>query len=154
MANKDASAVAILSSTTTNEDQMATKQAITSIRLVLTPAAAEKANELLDKECLRGQKHLRVFVQGGGCGGMSCGMAFDEADEASGDLILQSNGAILVVDRESALFLDGAEIDYDDGLMGQGFTFANPNAKGTCGCGHSFNTESAEVQSGSCASGH
>ena len=129
-------------------------EAMTSTRLVLTPAAAEKANELLDKEGLRGQKNLRVFVQGGGCGGMSYGMAFDEADEASGDLILQSNGAIVIVDSASAPYLDGAEIDYVDGLMGQGFTFANPNAKGTCGCGHSFNTESSEVQAGGCASGH
>ncbi|SRR5581483_5372328 len=129
-------------------------EAITATNIVLTASAAEKVNELLDKEGLRGQKHLRIFVQGGGCAGFSYGMAFDDADEASGDLVLQSNGTIVIIDSASASYLNGAEIDYVDGLMGQGFTFANPNAKGGCACGHSFSTESSDVQSGGCASGH
>jgi len=124
-----------------------------SMNLVLTPGAAQKINELLDNEGLRGQKELRVFVQGGGCAGMSYGMAFDEADETD-DLILDSGGVTVIVDMTSAAHLDGAEIDYIDGLMGQGFTFANPNAKGGCACGHSFSTDSSEVRSGGCSAGH
>jgi iron-sulfur cluster assembly accessory protein len=120
--------------------------------VVLTPAAAEKVVELLDKEGLAGQKDLRVFVQGGGCAGMSYGMVFDEPD-AEEDLVVESNGVRLLLDSMSASMLGGTEIDYVDGLMGQGFTFSNPNAKGSCACGHSFSTENSEVRSGGCASG-
>ncbi|MHB8620699.1 MAG: HesB/IscA family protein [Chloroflexota bacterium] len=123
------------------------------IELAMTSAAAAKAKELLEKEGLTGQKDLRVFVQGGGCGGMSYGMVFDEADDAGEDLVVESNGLTVLVDPMSAGILGGSEIDYVDGLMGQGFTFSNPNAKGSCACGHSFSTENSQVQSGGCASG-
>ncbi|HLG74756.1 MAG TPA: iron-sulfur cluster insertion protein ErpA [Chloroflexota bacterium] len=120
--------------------------------VVLTPAAAEKVVELLDKEGLTGQKDLRVFVQGGGCAGMSYGMVFDEPD-ADEDLVVESNGVRLLLDSMSASMLNGTEIDYVDGLMGQGFTFSNPNAKGSCACGHSFSTTDSNVRSGGCAAG-
>lgn len=123
-----------------------------STNMVLTQAAASKVRELLDKEGLAGQKDLRVFVQGGGCAGMSYGMVFDEAD-GDEDLVVESNGVRVLLDSMSASMLGGTEIDYVDGLMGQGFTFSNPNAKGSCACGHSFSTSSADVSSGGCASG-
>jgi len=119
--------------------------------LVLTTEAARKVAELLDKEGLTGQKDLRVFVQGGGCAGMSYGMVFDEPDEFGEDIVVEANGVRILVDSMSASVLDGTEIDYVDGLMGQGFTFSNPNAKGSCACGHSFSTENSEVKSGGCA---
>ena len=119
--------------------------------IILTKAAADKVAELLDKEGLAGQKNLRVFVQGGGCAGLSYGMVFDEADDFGGDIMAESNGVQVLLDSMSANYLNGTEIDYVDGLMGQGFTFSNPNAKGGCACGHSFSTENAEVKSGGCA---
>lgn len=127
--------------------------AMPSTNVVLTPAAASKVAELLDKEGLAGQKDLRVFVQGGGCAGMSYGMVFDEADEEGDDLVVEANGVKILLDSMSASVLSGTEIDYVDGLMGQGFTFSNPNAKGSCACGHSFSTSDSEVKSGGCASG-
>lgn len=124
-----------------------------SANLVLTSAAALKVAELLDKEGLAGQKDLRVFVQGGGCAGMSYGMVFDELDDTGEDIAVESNGVRVIVDAMSASVLSGTEIDYVDGLMGQGFTFSNPNAKGSCACGHSFSTSNSDVKSGGCASG-
>src|SRR6185437_9710249 len=126
--------------------------ATATANLVLTTEAARKVVELLDKEGLAGQKDLRVFVQGGGCAGMSYGMVFDEPDTDE-DLVVESNGVRLLLDSMSASMLNGTEIDYVDGLMGQGFTFSNPNAKGSCACGHSFSTENADVRSGGCAAG-
>ena len=127
--------------------------ATSSANLVLTQTAAQKVAELLDKEGLAGQKDLRVFVQGGGCAGMSYGMVFDEMDDMGEDITVESNGVRLIVDAMSASVLSGTEIDYVDGLMGQGFTFSNPNAKGSCACGHSFSTSDSDVKSGGCASG-
>jgi len=124
-----------------------------SANLVLTSEAARKVAELLDKEGLAGQKDLRVFVQGGGCAGMSYGMVFDEPDELGEDIVVEANGVRILVDSMSASVLDGTEIDYVDGLMGQGFTFSNPNARGSCACGHSFSTTDSSVKSGGCASG-
>jgi iron-sulfur cluster assembly protein len=121
--------------------------------IVLTQAAAQKVSELLEKEGLTGQKDLRVFVQGGGCAGMSYGMVFDEVDEEGDDFVVETKGVKLLLDPMSAGVLSGTEIDYVDGLMGQGFTFSNPNAKGSCACGHSFSTSSSDVKSGGCASG-
>jgi iron-sulfur cluster assembly accessory protein len=119
--------------------------------LVLTSEAARKVAELLDKEGLTGQKDLRVFVQGGGCAGMSYGMVFDEPDEFGEDIVVEANGVRILIDSMSASVLDGTEIDYVDGLMGQGFTFSNPNARGSCACGHSFSTTDSNVKSGGCA---
>lgn len=127
--------------------------AMPSTDLVLTPAAAEKVSELLEKEGLTGQKDLRVFVQGGGCAGMSYGMVFDEMDEEGDDLVVEAHGVRIILDSMSAGVLNGTEIDYVDGLMGQGFTFSNPNAKGSCACGHSFSTTDSDVKSGGCAAG-
>ena len=124
-----------------------------STNVVLTQAAAQKVAELIEKEGLSGQKDLRVFVQGGGCAGMSYGMVFDEPDETGDDLTVESNGVRVLMDAMSAGVLNGTEIDYVDGLMGQGFTFSNPNAKGSCACGHSFSTDNSDVKSGGCASG-
>ncbi|MBV8085505.1 MAG: iron-sulfur cluster assembly accessory protein, partial [Chloroflexi bacterium] len=65
--------------------------------------------------------------------------------------VVETNGVRILVDSMSASVLDGTEIDYVDGLMGQGFTFSNPNARGSCACGHSFSTTDSNVKSGGCA---
>jgi iron-sulfur cluster assembly protein len=82
---------------------------------------------------------LRVFVYPGGCSGMSYGMAFEE-ETAEDDMIFEQSGLRLIVDENSAHYLKGAEIDYEDSLMGGGFRIFNPNAVRSCGCGHSFDT--------------
>jgi iron-sulfur cluster assembly accessory protein len=80
---------------------------------------------------------LRIYVQGGGCSGFSYGMVLDEVSE--GDQIYETNGVKVIVDPMSLRYLEGAEVDYKEDLMGGGFAIKNPNAASTCGCGHSFN---------------
>ena len=104
--------------------------------IALTDTATTKVRELLDAE---GQPELflRVAVRPGGCSGMSYDMFFDS--EKADDDIEQAYGEIVVrVDPASAQHLQGASLDYKDGLQGAGFTISNPNAQRTCGCGQSF----------------
>jgi len=102
--------------------------------ITVTPKAAEKLKEFLKNEK---KSHLRAFVQGGGCSGFSYGLKTEDGPE-SGDIVIESNGVKIVIDPISASYLNGSTIDYGDNLVGGGFTFQNPNAKGTCGCGSSF----------------
>ena len=79
---------------------------------------------------------LRVKVVGGGCSGLSYKMDLDRPRD--GDKVFEHDGAKLVVDRKSFLYLNGTELDYKDELMTSGFTLRNPNIKRSCGCGSSF----------------
>ena len=84
---------------------------------------------------------LRVFIQSGGCSGFSYGMGLDENEPQPDDHVIDVDAGLKVyVDAHSGQYLEGAEIDYVDELMGGGFTIHNPNAMRTCGCGHSFQT--------------
>ncbi len=105
--------------------------------VVLTEKAIEKVKSLAPKE---GDKpvFLRVYVAGGGCGGFKYGLSFENKVDALNDFKMEKAGIGIVVDRESATYLEGTEIDYVDSLEGSGFTFVNPNAKSTCSCGQSF----------------
>lgn len=80
---------------------------------------------------------LRVFVSPGGCSGFNYGMQFEDT-ELEGDTIEHLGGIQLYVDEFSAQYLEGAEIDFVDELMGGGFTVHNPNAVSSCSCGQSF----------------
>lgn len=80
---------------------------------------------------------LRVSVQGGGCSGFQYGLAIEEAPQET-DNVFESNGVRVAVDPISKNYLEGAEVDFTDNLMGGGFKVNNPNAKSTCGCGQSF----------------
>ena len=82
------------------------------------------------------EKGLRVKVIGGGCSGLQYKMDLDAPK--AGDKIFERDGAKVVVDRKSFLYLNGTELDFADGLMSTGFTLHNPNVKRTCGCGASF----------------
>ena len=82
------------------------------------------------------EKGLRVKVVGGGCSGLQYRMDIDAPHP--GDKIFERDGAKVVVDRKSFLYLNGTELDFADGLMATGFTLHNPNVKRTCGCGASF----------------
>lgn len=103
----------------------------------ITPAAAQKVKGILEQEKANvPQGGLRIYVQGGGCSGFQYGMVLDEA--ADGDQIFESDGIKVIVDPMSLRYLEGAQVDYKEDLMGGGFAIKNPNAKSTCGCGHSF----------------
>ncbi len=84
------------------------------------------------------QAMLRVQVVGGGCSGMSYKLGFESEPAKDADKIFEKDGIQVIVDSKSLLFLNGTELDFSDGLNGTGFTFNNPNAKRTCGCGSSF----------------
>jgi iron-sulfur cluster assembly accessory protein len=105
--------------------------------LTLTPKAAEKVRELMSQPAQAQAKGLRVRVVGGGCSGLSYQLAL-EATPQQADKVYESNGVVLYVDPKSNLFVTGTEIDYQESVMGSGFAFKNPNAKGSCGCGSSF----------------
>jgi len=103
--------------------------------LIVTQRAVAKLKDLMVKEGMQDQG-LRVRVMGGGCSGYQYELAFDTPRE--GDKVIEQEGIRVVVDPKSFLFLAGTEIDYQDGLTGAGFAIKNPNAKGSCGCGQSF----------------
>jgi iron-sulfur cluster assembly protein len=81
-------------------------------------------------------KGLRIFVERGGCAGLQYGMGLDHAK--TGDQIVERDGLKVIIDGESADFLEGSTIDYSDDLAGAGFRIRNPNAVRSCGCGTSF----------------
>ena len=80
---------------------------------------------------------IRVGVKGGGCSGLSYVMDFD-TELKEDDKVFEDKGIKIVVDKKSFLYLVGTELDYAGGLNGKGFSFINPNASRTCGCGESF----------------
>ena len=104
--------------------------------ILFTDAAAAKVAELIREEG-NSALMLRVFVQGGGCSGLQYGFEFDEAEQ-DGDTLVEKQGVKLLVDPMSFQYLNGAEIDYREGLEGAQFVIRNPNAHTTCGCGSSF----------------
>src|SRR5436190_21957436 len=97
--------------------------------------AAAKIRSLLatDDKAAAG---LRVKVVGGGCSGLQYKMDLDV--ERPGDKVFGTDDAKIIVDRKSFLYLNGTELDYNDGLMQSGFSLHNPNVKRSCGCGASF----------------
>lgn len=104
--------------------------------ITLTNSATNKVSELMKEEDEDGL-FLRLAVRPGGCSGFSYEMFFDT--EVSADDTSEAFGDInVVVDPQSARLLDGAEMDYKDGLNAAGFSVSNPNAQRTCGCGQSF----------------
>ena len=105
--------------------------------VVFTEAAALKVQTLIDEEDTSNELMLRVFIQGGGCSGFQYGFTFDEK-ENDGDTVVTKKGVKLLIDPMSFQYLDGAEIDYTEGLEGSQFVIRNPNASTTCGCGSSF----------------
>jgi len=105
-------------------------------QVALTAAAAAKVAALIETE---GDPSLmlRVGVRPGGCSGFSYEMSFDTMT-SDDDIISEFDGVKVAVDSESMTMLNGAEIDYRDGLEGAGFAINNPNVERSCGCGNSF----------------
>lgn len=84
-----------------------------------------------------GNSFLRISVVGGGCSGLSYKLGI-EKEKPNEDLLFEFDEIKVIIDKKSALFITNLEIDYSSGLTGTGFSFKNPNAKRTCGCGSSF----------------
>src|SRR3989442_15794204 len=111
--------------------------------LTLTDTASTKVKELIEAEENPGLV-LRVAVRPGGCSGLSYEMFFD-TDVAPDALESESSGVKVVVDPASSQYLDGASLDYKDGLQGAGFTINTPNVPRSCGCGQSFSCPPTRV---------
>ena len=127
---------------------MAIETESTTTLVTITDKAAEKAKALLEaREITEGA--LRVFVAGGGCSGYQYGMALARSAEAD-DIILTQLGVRIVIDPESAQYLQGAEIDYVEDVMKSGFSIFNPNATKGCACGSSFQTADGSGQARAC----
>ncbi|HLJ56610.1 MAG TPA: iron-sulfur cluster assembly accessory protein [Chthonomonadaceae bacterium] len=105
--------------------------------VTLTPAAASQVNYLIAKQG-RGSLCLRIAVKGGGCSGLSYVMNLEESARET-DLVLDAKGITVLVDRKSARFISGLNLDYTTkNLLEGGWKFTNPNAQRSCGCGTSF----------------
>ena len=104
--------------------------------ITISESAKQKIKDLLYEEA-NPKLALRTFVQGGGCSGFSYGFTFDE-EVNEDDFEIPLDEFKVLVDSMSMQYLQGAEIDYKEELMGSQFTIKNPNATTTCGCGSSF----------------
>lgn len=104
--------------------------------ITLTEQAAAEVKRVRDEQQLGKDQFLRMGVAGGGCGGFSYTMGFDNSYDASVDSKYSQQGLDIVVDKKSSLYLDGTTIDWCDDAHRRGFMFDNPNAARTCsGCG-------------------
>ena len=106
--------------------------------VLLSEKAANEVKKIITEQKLDTATVLRVGVAGGGCSGFSYSLGFDSTADANNDLKYECHGVTVVVDKKSELFLDGTVLDFYDGLEKRGFTFNNPNAVKSCGCGSSF----------------
>lgn len=106
--------------------------------VTLTERAARQVRKIKADESLEEELKLRVAVEGGGCSGLSYKLGLDYKTED--DRMFESRGIPIVIDPRHLMYIEGITIDYPDGLDARGFTFDNPNAEETCGCGSSFAT--------------
>ncbi len=124
----------------------------TDLNVSVSDTARSQLQNLISGQTAERPLGLRVFIQSGGCSGFSYGMGLDENEPQPDDHVVDAGSGLRVyVDSYSSQYLDGAEIDYVDQLMGGGFTIQNPNAVRTCGCGHSFQTADSAGESKSCS---
>ena len=103
---------------------------------IVTERAAKRIGEILAVEGDVSQK-LRISVSGGGCSGFQYGFALDASDQ-DGDIKVEQDGVIVVIDGMSLLYMMGCEVDFIEDLTGSYFKVNNPNAASSCGCGNSF----------------
>ena len=113
------------------------------ISITITEKAAQKAIEFLAAEGDPELTALRVAVQGGGCSGFQYALGFDTGPQ-DGDEVIEAHGVTVVVDPFSMPYLQGADIDFVEGLNGTGFSITNPNTVAGCGCGSSFQLKEGE----------
>jgi iron-sulfur cluster assembly protein len=106
------------------------------VPVTLTDGAINQLTKIMTEQKLSQEHALRVGVKGGGCSGFTYILGFDEKKEE--DEEFSSGGFHVVMNKAHAIYLVGIEIDFLDGLQNRGFTFNNPNATESCGCGTSF----------------
>ncbi len=106
--------------------------------VILTEDAAKEVLKVKEEQKFSPETFLRIGVTGGGCSGFSYSLGFDDKYDDTKDSKFHYHGVDVVVDKKSALFLDGTIVGWHNSLEKRGFTFENPNAVKTCGCGSSF----------------
>jgi len=109
---------------------------ITTTPISLTPSAIKQLTRIRTEQNLDDTHGLRVGVKGGGCSGFSYGLGFDTQKDK--DDVYEIAGMKVLMEKSHGIYLIGMEIDWHEGLNNRGFTFSNPNAQDTCGCGTSF----------------
>ncbi len=102
----------------------------------LTSGAISEIRRLMEEEGFDNTQKLRIGVKGGGCSGMTYVLGFDQPTEEDENFTLA--GIECIMNKSHQLYLYGMEVDWQGGLNSRGFTFSNPNASKTCGCGTSF----------------
>jgi iron-sulfur cluster assembly accessory protein len=109
---------------------------VTASPVVFTQHAIQEINRLMKEEGFDKNSYLRIGVKGGGCSGLTYILGFDQKQDS--DEEYEFDGLSFVMNKAHGIYLLGMEIDWQDGLNARGFTFKNPNASKTCGCGTSF----------------
>jgi iron-sulfur cluster assembly accessory protein len=111
-------------------------ETIVAAPVTLTERAVTEIKRLMAEEAFDASKTLRIGVKGGGCSGMTYILGFDEKQTA--DEVFETSGLTYIMNPGHGIYLMGMEVDWQDGLNARGFSFSNPNASKTCGCGTSF----------------
>jgi iron-sulfur cluster assembly accessory protein len=111
-------------------------EATIAVPVTLTEGAAEEIRRLMSAPDFDQNQRLRLGVKGGGCSGMTYILGFDTPTDK--DEHFEINGIPIIMERSHGIYLVGMEVDWQGGLNSRGFTFKNPNASTTCGCGTSF----------------
>jgi iron-sulfur cluster assembly protein len=111
-------------------------ESLQTLPVTLTPGAIAAIRKLMAADGFDTTQQLRVGVKGGGCSGMTYTLGFDHSKE--NDKHFEIEGILCIMDPAHELYLYGMQVDWQDGLSNRGFTFKNPNASTTCGCGTSF----------------
>ena len=111
--------------------------------ITVTDSAVKHLRTLLAERAEDAGSGLRIFVENGGCSGMQYGMSVDQPK--ADDEVTERDGVRVLIDPSSAGFLSGSVVDYEDSLTGTGFRIQNPRARRTCGCGTSFEPETADA---------
>jgi iron-sulfur cluster assembly protein len=115
---------------------IATKDTVTTQPITLTDTAIKELTRIKAQQNITEEYGLRVGVKGGGCSGFSYVLGFDAPKD--NDDIFEINGIKVLMQKSHAIYLLGMEIDWVEGLNNRGFSFNNPNASSSCGCGSSF----------------
>jgi iron-sulfur cluster assembly accessory protein len=108
----------------------------TTAPVQFTPNARQELLRLINDPGFDTSKYLRIGVKGGGCSGLSYVLGFDDKEES--DVVYELDGLTFIMNKSHGMYLMGMQIDWQDGLNARGFSFTNPNASKTCGCGTSF----------------
>jgi len=111
-----------------------------AMAIQVTQTAVRELKKAIAQQRLSETVALRIGVVGGGCSGFEYKLEFDEYFSDEKDVLTEIEGLRVAVDKKSALYLDGIELDFHESFEKSGFTFKNPNATKSCGCGSSFST--------------